>query len=107
MQMAGRLGLTLREYQALEAGELWIDYDMCERITEVCGWLARRRRTRCSRRPAPPPFATSAERARIISELTERNPGTADLLMELEADADLRARFEIELLNEGDAAAPS
>ena len=38
MQMAGRLGLTLREYQALEAGELWIDYDMCERITEVCGW---------------------------------------------------------------------
>jgi hypothetical protein len=24
--MAGRLGLTLAEYRALEAGELWIDY---------------------------------------------------------------------------------
>jgi hypothetical protein len=44
-------------------------------------------------------LATSTERARVIGELSERNPGMADLLMELEADDDLRARFEIELLN--------
>jgi hypothetical protein len=43
-------------------------------------------------------LSTSAERARIIGELTERNPDMAELLMELEADDDLRARFEIELL---------
>jgi hypothetical protein len=42
--------------------------------------------------------ATSEERARLIGELTSRNPGMADLLVELEADDDLRARFEIELL---------
>jgi hypothetical protein len=38
-------------------------------------------------------LATSAERARLIGELTERNPGMADLLAELEADDDLRARL--------------
>ena len=43
-------------------------------------------------------FASSHERARIIGELTERNPGMADLRADLEADDDLRARFEIELL---------
>jgi hypothetical protein len=42
--------------------------------------------------------ATSEERARLIGELTWRNPGIADLLVDLEADEDLRARFEIELL---------
>ncbi len=45
-------------------------------------------------------FATSAERGSVIGELTERNPGMADVLMELEADDDLRARFEMELLAE-------
>lgn len=44
-------------------------------------------------------LATSAERARIIGELTERNPGMADLLADLEADDDLRAKLEIELLS--------
>jgi len=43
--------------------------------------------------------ATSEERARLIGELTHRNPGMADLaLADLEADDGLRARFEIELL---------
>jgi hypothetical protein len=28
----------LSEYRALEAGELWIDYDLYERILAVCGW---------------------------------------------------------------------
>ena len=41
---------------------------------------------------------TSEERARLIGELTWRNPAMADLLADLEADDDLRARFEIELL---------
>jgi hypothetical protein len=45
-------------------------------------------------------FSTSQERAMIIGELSERNPGMADLLMELETDDDLRARFEMELLGE-------
>jgi hypothetical protein len=45
------------------------------------------------------PLKTSAERARVIGQLTERNPGMADILIELEADGDLRARFEMELLN--------
>lgn len=40
----------------------------------------------------------SADRARIIGELTERDPGMADLLMELEADYELSTKFEIELL---------
>jgi hypothetical protein len=43
-------------------------------------------------------FCTSPERARIISELVERNPGMADLLMDLEADDDLRAKAELTLL---------
>ena len=38
VQMAGRLGLTLTEYRALEAGELYIDYDLYLRITDLCGW---------------------------------------------------------------------
>jgi hypothetical protein len=38
VQMAGRLELTLPEYRALEAGDLWIDYDLYERIVELCGW---------------------------------------------------------------------
>lgn len=42
--------------------------------------------------------ATSEDRARLIEELSRRNPGIAELLIDLEADADLRARFEIELL---------
>ena len=44
-------------------------------------------------------LSTSAERAKIIGQLTERNPGMAEILVELEADDDLRARFEMELLN--------
>jgi hypothetical protein len=44
-------------------------------------------------------LATSANRAAINGELTHRNPGTAEILMELETDDDLRARFEMELLN--------
>lgn len=43
-------------------------------------------------------FCTSPDRARII-ELLVRNPGIGELLADLEADDDLRARFEIELLN--------
>jgi hypothetical protein len=42
--------------------------------------------------------ATSAERARRIGELVSRNPGVADLLVDLEADDDLRSRFEVEIL---------
>lgn len=42
--------------------------------------------------------ATSQERARLVGELTQRNPGMAKLLIDLEADDGLRARFEIELL---------
>ena len=38
MQMAGRLGLTLAEYRALEVGKLHIDYDLYLRITDLCGW---------------------------------------------------------------------
>jgi hypothetical protein len=38
VQMAGRLGLTLAEYRALEAGELHITFDLYERIVESCGW---------------------------------------------------------------------
>ena len=43
-------------------------------------------------------LCTSPDRARLIAELIERNPGIADLLMDLEADDDLRAKLEIELL---------
>jgi hypothetical protein len=42
--------------------------------------------------------ATSRERARLIGELASRNPGVADLLIDLEKDDDLRSRFEMELL---------
>jgi len=42
-------------------------------------------------------LCTSPDRARLIAELTARNPGVADLLMALEAD-ELRAKLEIELL---------
>jgi hypothetical protein len=42
--------------------------------------------------------ATSGERARLIGELAQRNPGMADLLIDLEGDDDLRARFEVDLL---------
>ena len=38
VQMAGHLGLTLREYRALELGELNITSDLSERIRDVCGW---------------------------------------------------------------------
>jgi hypothetical protein len=37
-RMAWLLGLTVREYRALEAGELEIDNDLYERIVDVCGW---------------------------------------------------------------------
>jgi hypothetical protein len=40
----------------------------------------------------------SPDRARIVGELTDRNPGIAELLMDLEADDDLRTRLEMELL---------
>ena len=42
-------------------------------------------------------MAASADRARIIGELTTRNPGMADLFTDLEADDELRARFEMDL----------
>ena len=38
VQMPGRLGLTLRQYRALEDGELHITNDLYERIVELCGW---------------------------------------------------------------------
>ena len=37
----------------------------------------------------------SPDRARLIAGMTARNPGIADLLMDLEADDDLRAKLEI------------
>lgn len=43
-------------------------------------------------------FSTSPDRARIIAQLLVRNPGICELLADLEADDDLRARVEIELL---------
>jgi hypothetical protein len=42
--------------------------------------------------------ATSEERARLIGELSSRNPPVVDLLVDLEADDALRSRFEMELL---------
>lgn len=45
-------------------------------------------------------LATSEERARVIGELIERNAGMAELLIDLEADDTLRARFEVELLGQ-------
>ena len=44
-------------------------------------------------------LCTSPDRARLIAELTTRNPGIAELLMDLEADDDVRAKLEIELLS--------
>ena len=49
--------------------------------------------------------ATSEERAHLIGELTDRNPGMADLLLDLETDDDLRTRFEIELLRSVESSA--
>ena len=46
-------------------------------------------------------MASSEERARLIGELAHGNPGVADLLMDIEADDDLRARLEIELISRG------
>ena len=43
-------------------------------------------------------LCTSLDRARLISELIARNPGIADLLIDLEAD-ELRAKLEIALLS--------
>lgn len=40
----------------------------------------------------------------MIGELIERNPGMADILVSLESDDALRARFEIELLRRGEIA---
>ncbi len=42
-------------------------------------------------------LATSSERARIIGELSARNPSMAELLTDLEVEDDLRARFEMEV----------
>jgi hypothetical protein len=44
--------------------------------------------------------ATSEERARLIGELGHRDPGMADVLMDLETDDQLRSRFEAELLGQ-------
>jgi len=41
----------------------------------------------------------SPDRARLIAELLQRNPGMGDLLAALEADDDLRTRLEVALLN--------
>lgn len=49
-------------------------------------------------------LATSEERASIIAELAWRNARLADLLVGLEAHDDLRALFEMELLDGGDGA---
>ena len=38
VEMAGRLSLTLRQYRALEAGELNISFDLYEWIVTLCGW---------------------------------------------------------------------
>jgi hypothetical protein len=43
---------------------------------------------------------TSEERARLLGELVEGNPGIADLLIDLETVDDLRTRFEVELLRD-------
>ena len=58
VQMAGRLGLTLTEYRALEAGELHIGYDLYLRITDLCGGQASE-----ARRPTRAPIAPGAARA--------------------------------------------
>ena len=43
-------------------------------------------------------FCRSPERARIVAQLLLKNPGMGDLLADLETDADLRAKLEIELV---------
>jgi hypothetical protein len=48
-------------------------------------------------------LCTSPDRARIIADLIQRNPGMGELLMDLEADDNLRARFEMELLDHSSA----
>lgn len=50
-------------------------------------------------------LAASADRARIVAELVDRSPGMAQILMDLEADDDLRARFEMELLESPESGA--
>lgn len=52
-------------------------------------------------------FCSSPDRAHIIAELLVRNPGLEELLADLEADDDLRARLEIELLGNAGAAESS
>ena len=47
-------------------------------------------------------FWTSPDRARIIAELLVKNPGMGGLLADLEADDDLRAKLEVELLKARD-----
>jgi hypothetical protein len=44
--------------------------------------------------------ATSKERARVIGELAARNLGMAEVLIDLEADHDLRTWLEIKLLQQ-------
>jgi hypothetical protein len=46
---------------------------------------------------------TSPDRARLIAELLVRNPGMGEILADLEADDDLRARLEVKLLGARDA----
>jgi predicted transcriptional regulator len=37
-QAAWRLGVSVREYRELEAGERWPDGETWDRICELCGW---------------------------------------------------------------------
>lgn len=41
--------------------------------------------------------ASSAERARLLEDLFERNPGVADIVADLEAYEELRWRYEVAL----------
>jgi hypothetical protein len=50
VQMAGRLELSLADYRALEAGELWITCDLYERIVDLCGWAEVGRALPCHNR---------------------------------------------------------
>ena len=83
----------------VEAGELNIDYDLYLRITNQCGWPRWAAVVAVSPAPCDDLLAylmcTSPDRARLIAELTARNPGVADLLMDVEADDDMRAKLEI------------
>ena len=86
---------------SVEAGELNIDYDLYLRITNQCGW------PRWAAVVAISPalcddllaylMCTSPDRARLIAELTARNPGVADLLMDVEpsmiCELSWRSRF--------------